>query len=556
VQEKLDISLGRIIGWGLIAATLLVTPLWAIDPINPVKMLAVVVTGFMSLGLFVANRKSIGWSRYKVAGGLIAGFTLWQVLVVLISGGEIYQQLFGSQGRNTGFITYLAFSFIFLGSVIASGSDLLKKLIQIIFVVGTASLAYGVVQAVGADPFNWVNPYSPVFGFLGNPNFQSSLLGVLGSIVFGQLFVKEFKVQFKALICLYLLMTLYVIKETASQQGFLVLALGIGVVVGLYVIQLNRGLGIGYGVLSVIGFFLVLFGTLNKGPLASLLYKDSVTYRGDYWRAGWNMTVNHPIFGVGMDTYGDWYRRSRTLAATLRRGPDTTSNAAHNVFLDISSYGGFPLVIVYLGLMALVAVSAVKVLKRQSSFNPTFAGLVGGWVAFQAQSIISINQIGLAIWGWVLSGAIIGYEINTRSSQSNAVISKKGKTGGKAVQSSAGSVIAVFIAFVVGLLVGMPPYVASAKYKSALESGNPTLIQSAAYLWPVDYSRMIQVAGTLNENKLEAQGLEVALDAVKRFPDNYSVWSTLDSMKNASAEQKAQAQKEMKRLDPLNPNLK
>jgi len=556
VQEKLESWLSRIIGWGLIAATLLVTPLWALDPINPIKMLAVVVTGFMCFGLLVANRKSIGWGRYKVAGGLIAGFTLWQVLVVLISGGEIYQQLFGSQGRNTGFITYLAFSFIFLGSVIASGSDLLKKLIQIIFVVGTASLAYGVVQAVGADPFNWVNPYSPVFGFLGNPNFQSSLLGVLGSIVFGQVFVKELKVQFKALICLYLLVTLYVIKETASQQGFLVLALGIGVVVGFYVIKLNRGLGIGYGVLSVVGFFLVLFGTLNKGPLASLLYKDSVTYRGDYWRAGWNMTVNHPIFGVGMDTYGDWYRRSRTLAATLRRGPDTTSNAAHNVFLDISSYGGFPLVIIYLGLMALVAVSAVKVLKRQTSFNPTFAGLVGGWVAFQAQSIISINQIGLAIWGWVLSGGIIGYEINTRNGELNPVITKKGKTGSKAVQSSAGSVIAMFIAFVVGLLVGMPPYVASAKYKSALESGNPTVIQSAAYLWPVDYSRMIQVAGTLNENKLEAKGLEVALDAVKRFPDNYSVWATLDSMKNATSEQKAQAQKEMKRLDPLNPNLK
>jgi hypothetical protein len=67
---------------------------------------------------------------------------------------------------------------------------------------------------------------------------------------------------------------------------------------------------------------------------------------------------------------------------------------------------------------------------------------------------------------------------------------------------------------------------------------------------------MIQVAMTLNENKLEAQGLEVSLDATKRFPDNYSVWATLDSMKNASAEQKAQAQKEMKRLDPLNPNLK
>jgi len=556
VQEKLESSLGRIIGWGLIATTLLVTPLWSLDPINPIKMLVIVPVGFMCLALILVNHKSISWGSYKIVLGLIATFVVWQVLVVLISGGEIYQQLFGSQGRNTGFITYLAFSLIFTSSIIASSPAILNKLIIIIYIVGSASLTYGVIQALGGDPFKWDNPYSPVFGFLGNPNFQSSLLGVLGAIVFSQLFEKGLKIHFKILIGVYQLVTLYVIKETASQQGFLVLALGIGVAVGLYVLKLNRGLGIGYGILSILGFFVVLFGTLNKGPLAPILYKDSVTYRGDYWRAGWNMTVDHPIFGVGMDSYGDWYRRSRTLAATLRRGPDTTSNAAHNVFLDFSSYGGFPLMIIYVALMALVLISAVKVLKNSKGFDPVFVGLFGGWVAFQAQSIISINQIGLAIWGWVLSGLIIGYEINTRFGRANETVTKKGRVAGKPTRSSAASVVASFIAFVLGVLIGMPPYVASAKYKSALETKNVKVIQNAAYIWPQDYSRMVQVALTFNENKLEAQGLEVAIDASKKFPDNYLVWATLDAMKSATAEQKAQAQKEMKRLDPLNPNLK
>ena len=555
MQEKLESSLSRVLGWGLIAATLLVTPLWSLDPINPIKMLVVVPVSFMCLGLILANRGSVAWAKYKVVLGLISAFVVWQVLVVLISGGEIYQQLFGSNGRNTGLITYVAFSLIFVGSIITSSPAVIKQLILVVFIVGSASLAYGVIQALGADPFNWVNPYSPVFGFLGNPNFQSSLLGVLGVIVSGQFFAKGLKLQFKALIGLYLLVTLYVIKETNSQQGFLVLALGIGVVVGLYVLQLNRSLGIAYGLLSIIGFFAVLIGTLNKGPLAAILYKDSVTYRGDYWRAGWNMTVDNPIFGVGMDSYGDWYRRSRTIEATLRRGPDVTSNAAHNVYLDISSYGGFPLLIIYVALMALVVVSAVKVLKRSTSFNPVFVGMFAGWVAFQAQSIISINQIGLAMWGWVLSGLIIGYEINTRDVVVEAVV-KKGRVAGKPAQSSAGSIVALFISFVLGVLAGMPPYVASAKFKSALETSNPTIVQQAAYIWPVDSSRMIQVAMALNDNKLDAQGLEVALDATKKFPDNYFVWATLDLMTAATAEQKAEALAQMKRLDPLNPNLK
>jgi hypothetical protein len=270
------------------------------------------------------------------------------------------------------------------------------------------------------------------------------------------------------------------------------------------------------------------------------------------------MTLENPIFGVGLDSYGDWYRRSRTIEATLRRGPDVTSNAAHNVFLDISSYGGFPLVLIYIALMVLVAVSAVKVIKRSQGFNAGFVGLVAGWVAFQAQSIISINQIGLALWGWVLSGLIIGYQINTRGNDD--VVEKKsgksGKSAAKAVQTSASTSVAIFVGLIIGVLVGMPPYLASAKYKGALETSNPTVIQEAAYIWPLDPSRMIQVAGTLNENKLEAQGLDVALDAAESFPDNYAVWAVLYSMKSASEEQKAEALAQMKRLDPLNPTLK
>ena len=114
----------------------------------------------------------------------------------------------------------------------------------------------------------------------------------------------------------------------------------------------------------------------------------------------------------------------------------------------------------------------------------------------------------------------------------------------------------MFVGLVIGVLVGMPPYLASAKYKSALETSNPTVIQEAAYIWPLDSSRMIQVSMTLNENKLEAQGLEVALDATESFPDNYGAWAALSSMNSATEEQKAQALAQMKRLDPLNPNLK
>jgi O-antigen ligase len=509
----------------------------------------------MGLGVLLANQKVLQLGRFKVPLVLISSFMVWQLVVFIVSGGETLQQLFGTTGRNTGLITYLAFSILFVVAMATSSVVFLSRFLLAALVVGVASLGYGVVQALGGDPFDWVNPYSPVFGFLGNPNFQSSLLGILGAVVFTQLLSGSAKIEIKGAYLVYLLVTVYVIKETDSQQGFLVLLIGSAVSLGVFVNQKSKALGYSYIGLAIVGFAGVLLGTLNKGPLASLLYKDSVTYRGDYWRAGWKMTVENPIFGVGLDSYGDWYRRTRTIEATLRRGPDVTSNAAHNVFLDVSSYGGFPLVLIYLALMVLVAISAVKVIKRTQGFNAGFVGLVAGWVAFQAQSIISINQIGLALWGWVLSGLIIGYEINTRGGEL-AVEKKTGKSSTKPVQTSASTSLAMFVGLIIGVLVGMPPYLASAKYKGALETSNPTVIQEAAYIWPLDPSRMIQVAGTLNENKLEAQGLEVALDAAESFPDNYAVWAILYSMKSASEEQKAEALSQMKRLDPLNPTLK
>jgi len=555
MQAKIEATLGKLISGALLLVTVAVTPLWSLDPINPIKLLALVSISAICFGQLLVYRLKLELFRLKLPLVLISTFMLWQIVVFFCSSGEKLQQLFGTNGRNTGFITYFGLSVCFVTSMVISREHYLSKFFKTVLIVGSISLIYGVLQSLGADPFQWANVLSPVFGFLGNTNFQSSLLGILGSMVFAQLLSDQAKKSLKVTYVAYLVVTAYVIKETLSQQGFLVLLLGVVFTLGIYVYKKNSKLGLFYLFPVTVGFFGILIGILNKGPLASILYKDSVTYRGDYWRAGWKMTLEHPFFGVGLDSYGDWYRRSRTLEATLRRGPEVTSNAAHNVFLDLSSYGGFPLLFIYIGLIALVVVSAYKVLKRSKGFNPHFVGLVAGWLAFQAQSIISINQIGLAIWGWVLAGLIIGYEINTRES-SAVVANKAGKSKNNQTQNSAGSVVVVFISLIIGVLIGMPPYMASAKYKGALESQNPDIIREAAYIWPLDPLRMIQVASTLDQNNLGEQSLKISLDSVEKFPDNYGAWATLYAMKGASEQQKVEALMQMKRLDPLNPNLK
>jgi len=329
------LSIGRLLSWTALLATLAVTPWASYDPINVPKLAVIALGGFMAFGALTSNLASVLDPKYRLI--LICGFAfiLDLILVFVVSGTNTAQEFFVTFGRATGLVAYLAMCFLLIGAAIAASRYVIRTFAFVMLGAGGLSIFYGVIQSFEVDPINWVNPYSPVIGFLGNPNFESSFIGLSGVLAASLLLSRGFKLASRLGFSVYLLLVLYVIKETDSQQGFLVFAGGVAIV-GLIWISKSKfeSLTIPAVVAGVCGFILVTLGSLNSGPLAGLLYKDSVTYRGDYWRAGWKMTVQHPFFGVGLDSFGDWYRRARTVEATLRRGPDVTSNAAHNVLVD------------------------------------------------------------------------------------------------------------------------------------------------------------------------------------------------------------------------------
>jgi O-antigen ligase len=554
MKNQAAAHLRLILGVGLVAVTIGVTPWFSVDPINPIKMMFASGVAFASFGVVIANRKSLISRQHRTVMILAGAFAAWMWVVLTFATGEFHQQLFGMYGRNTGFVTYLSFVILLFVASLISNRENNAKLYLFFLIAGSASLIYGFMQSVGAEPIKWVNGYSPVIGFLGNPNFQSSFLGVIGSLIFAMALSAKSSIKIRAIYGVYLLVTLYVIGESNSQQGFLVIISGMAVAFATYLNTKSKALTIGYLGLAFIGFIALILGTQAKGPF-SFLYKTSVSLRGDYWRAGWNMTLDNPILGVGMDSYGDWYRRSRDLETVSRGDYERTANAAHNVLLDISAGGGFPLVLIYLAIAVLVVVSALRVIKREKEFNPLFAGFVGAWVAYQAQSIISINQIGLAIWGWCLSGLIIGYEINTRVVPTVEEKGPKIKSGAVA-QSSALTGLALFVGLSVGLAAGSPSYVATVKYRNALLTQSQAEINKGAYLWPLEQLRMVEVAGAFNDQQLEKEALAITLDAIDRFPNSFYVWRALYYMKAATPEQKQEALMQMKRLDPLNPTFK
>ena len=555
-------AIGRVIGWTAIVATLAITPWATFDPINVPKLAVIALGGLITLGALLFNAKALFARKHRTVQVLISLFVLDLTIVLFFAGTNPYQEFFGTYGRSTGFVAYIALASLMLGAIVVATSNFISTFARYLLIVGGLSIGYGLLQVVGADPIKWASLYSPVIGFLGNPNFQSSFVGFSGILAFGCICSKELKISWRVAYYAYLLVGAFVILKTESQQGFLVLAGGIAIVGMIWISRSEfKVLTIPALIVSGIGTVFVALGSLNSGPLASLLYKASVTYRGDYWRAGWKMTVEHPFLGVGLDSYGDWYRRTRTLEATLRRGPEVISNAAHNVLLDFSSNGGFPLVIIYLALMVLVVISAIKLLKRSTGFDPAIAGLIAVWIAYQAQSIISLNQLGLAVWGWIISGLIIGYEINTREKEVPIEVRppvSKGRNVKKSVNESvsAKTLMSMVAGGVVGLLVGLPPFIASAQFKSAYTSGNAVKVEKSAYIWPDEPMRYGQVGLVLQSNKLDAQAQKVVDAALLKFPNEFGLWSLAATLSTATPEQIAEAKKQMKRLDPFNPDVK
>ena len=554
-------AIGRLLSWAATITTVTVLPWNTYDPINVPKLTVLSISGFMVMA-FLATQGNIIFSKEFRPLTLVAfAFIADLFLVLIFSGTNTNQEFFGTNGRSTGFLAFVSLTFLLMAGALSSTGIVCKKFSWFLIGSGVVSALYGVAQALDMDPANWINNYSPAIGFLGNPDFQSSFMGFSAVLAFALLLSKETLIAVKTGLLAMILVAMYVIKETGAQQGFLVLLGGSAMIALIFVYQSKaKALTLPIFSLGFVSFALAVMGSLNSGPLASLLHKPSVIYRGDYWRAGWKMTLDNPYFGVGLDSYGDWYRRSRDVAATLRRGPDITSNAAHNVFLDFSSNGGFPLLIIYLALMILVARAAVRVIRRSTRFDPVFTGLFAVWMAYQAQSIISLNQLGLAVWGWIISGLLIGYEINTRLEIAESKAHKLTKKD-RSISASADkkvlpvTSVALSIGFLVGLLVGLPPLIASSKVKSAFESGDKFVIAAAVDFFPQDLARTNQIAYIFKQNDLETDAISLIMATVKQYPDSYDSWALLASLKSASSAQIAQARAQMKRLDPHNPDL-
>jgi O-antigen ligase len=512
------------------------------DNINVIKLLVLGLFGGLALTeiTYMAARNSKFLFTRTFVFALV--FLLGLTVPLIFSGSPVAQQLFGTSGRQLGFLHYFFLLLVLLGVSTLSATEFWPKILSSLVVVGLFEAGYGLMQFFGIDPFPWKNPNNWIFGTFGNPNYLSSFLAWSTLATF-------YKVQNErrnVVKLFYVFASFFqgiVILLSGSSQGLFLLAFGLTAFVLFSAFKHSRYLGWSSLSLSSLLGVMAILGIFQIGPLSRFLYQDSITYRGDYWRAGLRMFKANWIHGVGLDSYGDYYRMYRDVAAANRRGLDSFSNSAHNLFIDLAACGGLVLLIGYLSFLGLVCFVLVKKFRGSTAIPKDYKLLVTLWGAFNLQTLISVNVPGLAIWGSVFSGLILSYD------KEGATYLGPGRRIGNGFPKDT-SLLATIFVFGCLLLV-MPLVNRDTKLAYAFKTNNIPAISKAISLFPRDADQMAGVAlayETLGRNK---DSLKLAKKAVLENRNCTRAWKIIFESSLATDPEKKRAEKNIRRLDPF-----
>lgn len=398
------------------------------DPFNAPKFWALLVgsswmIGFLYLSFSDKSRKINKVTKNSIL--IVFIFLAFSTISLFMSQNKQIA-FFGDNMRKNGFLSYVALSLFFIVSAIYIRINNLITFYK--FVLATSYLVggYGLLQMTGNDFIPWSSSGMAIFSTFGNSNFAGSAMAILAILVLGGSYAYRKNLLISALSVIAFVMLLITIFPTNARQGLLLLFFGIGSLIIVLIYNYNRYLGRASITLAFIGVLLSILGMLQFGPLERFLYKDSVSVRGYYWRAGINMLRDNLWFGVGLDNYGTFFKEYREVGYPLKYGYSLTSTNAHNVFIQHFATGGLFVGLSYIALTIFVLMRGLKSMKNFSGEARFIRSVFFiAWLAFQAQSVISIDNIGISIWGWVLAGVVVGLSNTGESGNSDSDLSQK-----------------------------------------------------------------------------------------------------------------------------------
>jgi O-antigen ligase len=561
----------RYVIWVLLISTmgttLIVNPWTSLDPINLPKMALLVSSATLLVPSLLLNSRTI-WLLDKKLIILTLLMLIGLCFSILNSKMPISQQIWGVWGRNTGVLTFFAFITLLLSGFLISHANEKQNLILWLQRTSYVVTIYSIFQIGQLDPIDWSQ--KATVATLGNINFVSAFMGFANVTFIVSLMYKYLPLSARLNHLIFLSLNIFVISHSKSIQGLAISAAGFVLVAFFKLLSLSKPKFAYCFLVSSLAVGIITFlGTMGLGPLGRFLMQDSVIFRIDYWLAGFEMFRSSPIFGLGMDSYGDFYREFRSEVAVSRTGPGRVSNTAHNVFLDWASGGGLIFLLPIVSLIALCIYRNVKRMVREPGdyLSLSFLGVLCGWIIFLS---ISINQLGVAVWGFVFLGSALSRNFSQSMNLSNAqklsvktkIYKKNRKNSSKSVHSEAlklrslmGWLVSLgpkVIAGILGLAISLPPVYTDMSYLDSFKRRDlKGAEQFTSDLGTASFhlEKLVSEYLTIND---ESAALRTARVLVQKFPRNFWGWSVIALNSGSSPAEKREAKRVLMSLDPKN----
>jgi len=534
-----------------VLATLVITPFISLDPINMPKMF-VVVSGASLLLPFIALEFKGLWKINTLTFFLSLTLIFFMAVALFFNSAPRADQFWGTWGRSTGYLTYIAFIVCMLtAAILASKTEMpiIRKTFERVsyFISG-----YALLQAGDLDPIEWSQ--RAMVATLGNINFMSSFLGLASISFFSRLLMERISATAKMYFFLLTLLNLYLIWLSGSIQGLGIFASGASMVVAMFI--RNRW----NAKLTTIWLFLVtplgiavFLGTAGFGPF-SVLRQETVIFRRDYWLAGLRMTLDNWLNGVGIDSYGDFYQQYRDRDAVVRTGPQRVTNTAHNIFLDVSSGAGVLAGIAFVAIFVATLALIYKMIKT-GNFQSTDVAATGIFLGFVVFCLISINQIGVGVWGFIFMGYLQGSAVRQKNEKVSREAGRLGRSATEKFNDPRLNLVTGMVTLmcgIAGFALGLAPVVTDAQMLSAVKGKDFGNMKEVASKVTATQAHKERYLGLLLQEGRDADAFEFAKKTLKSNPRSEIALRILGSEASAPKSLRIASLQKLIERDPNN----
>lgn len=534
---------------------LALTPKLTIDAVNPGKFFLIVLAGsFAALQLTISQLNENLRRPIIIMGGLLVAGTL---MPLMFSGAPFLQQVFGSEGRNIGLLTYFACYFtLAFGIIIAR--EISTPVIGYMFLLSAIfAVLYGLLQANGIDFVRW--SYPAVFGSLGNVNFYSAQISIIASGIVCYICFKDANKSLKISFSCLLFLCMYLLFRANSSQGFFIVVISLLLALHIVICRKTSGFWWIIPIISSVSTAVGVIGLLGVGPFSSLL-ADQVTtlkFRVYFWQAGFNMFVHHPLYGVGLDSFGDWYRFSRTFSAYNGGDLGEVADSAHNFLIELAATGGISLLLFGLVLIILVMRSAIIVIvsatSKENRLSPLEISSALCAIAFLLQSLVSPQQIGIMSWGFLVCGLCIGYSQKSNSTTERMPLDVVKKNNSRrTLENTSGTITNIIGGLAVLAIMILPSSLVLKEFRmiSAQKSNDLDSFVSAIIGFPTSAHHYRYGISILEGARYYGPSASIGIRASREYPRNYRLIETVSTLRALDSTTLEKLRVQLDVLDP------